>query len=120
MFIIFEVFNKKEDNIKKFNFSSDIAYLNYASSLIFLDNLKPESIKNIVKIFNKHDCSIISQKKNFSCENIILIKSTKLREIYDFHMNSSKKNEGLLLGNKDEFKKIDNDYFFSNNPFLKK
>jgi len=117
----FEFFNKKEDNKKKFNFASDIAYLNYASSLILLDNVKLKSTKNIVKMFKTHDCSMITLKKNFSCDDIIFIKSLRLREIYDFHSNSSKKIRQLLLGNKDKFQKINNDFiFYSNKPFFKK
>lgn len=117
----FEFFNKEENDIRKFNFSSDIAYLNNASSLIFLDNIKLDTTKSILDIFKVYDCSIIASKRKFTCRDIVFIKSERLRIIYDFHMNSLREIRELLLGSKNKFKKINNDYvYYSDKPFFKK
>ena len=114
----FEFFNKNINNIKKFNFASDISYLNNASSLIFLDNVKDNFI-SISNCLNKYNYSIMTSKKNFSCIDIVCIKSQRLNMIYDFHMNSSKKINDLLLGINYKIRKINKNYiFFSQFPFF--
>ena len=114
----FEFFNKNINNIKKFNFASDISYLNNASSLIFLDNVKDNFI-SISNCLNKYNYSIMASKKNFSCIDIVCIKSQRLNMIYDFHMNSSKKINDLLLGINYKIRKINKNYiFFSQFPFF--